>query len=159
MPHLKIFVWKIYSSQHNKGQCNKGREINIFRNTILQIHNYLISLPAKPESIKITFKNNRTKKNSDCFWTQPIENITSISSQKPNSSYKHCRLVWGVENNHLIKLKELIYQHFTCCTRIETITFHRTIAQHHNANQAENDGRIPKCFDTAVLIFLSSSPE
>ena len=25
---------------------------------LLQIHNYLISLPTKPESIKITFKNN-----------------------------------------------------------------------------------------------------
>ena len=39
-----------YVSQHNKGQCNKRKEINIFRNTvILQIHNYLISLPAKSE--------------------------------------------------------------------------------------------------------------
>ena len=63
---------------------------------------------------------------------------------------KHCRLVWGVENNHLIKRNELIDHHTTCDTRIETITFHKAILQHHNTNQVENDGRIPKYFDTAV---------
>ena len=37
--------------QHNKDQFSKRKEINFFRYTIiLQIHNYLISLPAKPET-------------------------------------------------------------------------------------------------------------
>ena len=72
---------------------------------------------------------------------------------------KHCTLLWEIENNHVIKLNELIDHHTTCYTRIETITFHRTMTQHHTTNQVENDGRIPKCFDRAVWIFLSSSPE
>ena len=63
---------------------------------------------------------------------------------------KHCRLVWGVENNHLIKLNELIDHDTTCETRLETTTFQRIITQHHTTNQVENDGKIPKCFDTAV---------
>ena len=59
-------------------------------------------------------------------------------------------LVWGVENNHLIKLNKLIDYHTTYYTRLETITFRRTITQHLTTNQVEDDGRIPKCFDTAV---------
>ena len=65
-------------------------------------------------------------------------------------------LVWGVENNCLIKLNELIDQHTTCYTRLETVTFHRIITQHHTTNQVENDGRIPKCFDTAILANFGS---
>ena len=71
---------------------------------------------------------------------------------------KHCTLVWGVENNHLIKLNELFDHHTTCYTTLETITFHRAIT-HHTTNQVENDGRILNYFDTAVWMFLSSCPE
>ena len=69
---------------------------------------------------------------------------------------KHCRLVWGVENNYLIKLNELIDYHTTCYPRLEPITFHRIITQRHTTKQVENDGRIPKCFDTAILVNLWS---
>ena len=63
---------------------------------------------------------------------------------------KHGTVVRRVENNHLIKLNELIDHHTTCYIRLETITFHRTITQHHTTNQVENDGKILKCFNTAV---------
>ena len=33
---------------------------------------------------------------------------------------------------------------------VKTIKFCRTITQHCTINQVDNDGRIPKCFDTAV---------
>ena len=56
----------------------------------------------------------------------------------------------------MIKLNELIDQHTTCYTRLETVTFHRIITQHHTTNQVENDGRIPKCFDTAILANFGS---
>ena len=107
-------------------------------------------------------------KNSDCSWTQNIENIHQFHHRSQIhlktvpciavSFPKHCRLVWQVENNHLIKLNELIDHHITCYIRLETITFHRNITQHDTTNQVENDGRIPECLDTAVWIFLSSSP-
>ena len=49
-----------------------------------QKHNYspdtqlfdISTIKTREISIKITFKNNRKKKNCDCSWTQPIENIT-----------------------------------------------------------------------------------
>ena len=66
---------------------------------------------------------------------------------------KHCRLVWEVENNHLIiliKLIKLIDQHITCYSRLEATTFNRIITQHHTTNQVGIDGRIPKFFDTVV---------
>ena len=44
--------------------------------------------------------------------------------------------------------------HTTYYTRLETITFHRTIKQHHTTKQLENDGKIPKSFDTAVWILF-----
>ena len=69
---------------------------------------------------------------------------------------KHCRFVWGVENNCLIKLNELIDHHTICYTRLESVTFHRIITQHHTTNQVENDGKIPKCFDTAILANFGS---
>ena len=144
-----------------------------------QKHNYspdtqLFDISTKKTreiNIKITFKNNKFTRSWVLF--VPEHNPLKILHQFHHRNQihlitlpciavslpKHCRLAWRVEKKHLIKLNELIVHHTTCYIRLEIITSHRTITQHHNTNQAENDGKIPKCFDTAVWFFLSSRPE